>query len=472
MKLKYRSKEKETEFIKKLQDFFSEPENLLSLVPDCIDNSILCPFDSYKKKLSRISGSAIGKLSGSADQFLSAIGETYRVMESESAPIMGLISTPYGNVDYAKRGSTDPMVLAGVQNFSSTVWRMLSFSSLVQTKKVSVFSSEHYYIASCKGNPPPVEFILDSFRSEKTDDLSVNEEEIIFGTSGDYMYLVIGNQMRIKVYQDSKSNVIRILLRHMLVPDISRTISIQVPFLEEVSSEIPVQYLNQYLSGQIEARNFIRNVSEFRKKIALSKGLYLLEGRVFDSSSAFLGEMFDPDQSRILEKYLVQNGPVSLDSKSARKLLEILWPKFGKEILKEYFPDIDNNALKTQAGDPLKQIEMIRRKIDQSKASSLVTVEPWSPDSSMLIDMVRDYLSLGGSEMLRKFEKLVGQSSMFNSIYYAFTISLNERTNQQWRFSSEQMMLGEKLADGIRDIIETRDESINEKILRMKQLVR
>ena len=61
---------------------------------------------------------------------------------------------------------------------------------------------------------------------------------------------------------------------------------------------------------------------------------------------------------------------------------------------------------------------------------------------------------------------------MFNSIYYAFTISLNERTNQQWRFSSEQMMLGEKLAEGIRDIIATRDASINEKILRMKQLVR
>ena len=472
MKLKYRSKEKESEFIQKLQDFFSKPDNLLSLVPDCMDNSILCPFDSYKKKLSRISGPAIGKLSGSADQFLSAIGETYRVMESESAPIMGLISTPYGNVDYAKRGSTDPMVLAGVQNFSSTVWRMLSFSSLVQTKKVSVYSSEHYYIASCKGNPPPREFILDAFQSEKTDDLSVNEEEIIFGTSGDYMNLNIGSQILIKVYQDSKSNVIRILLRHMLVPDISRTISIQVPFLEDVSSEIPAQYLNQYLSGQLEARNFIRNVSEYRKKIALSKGLYLLEGMVFNSTSAFLGEMFDPEESKILEKYLEQNGPVSIDTKSARKLLEILWPKYGKDILSEYFPDIDQNSLKTQAGDPLKQIEMIRRKIDQSKASSLVAVEPWSSDSAMLIDMVRDYLSVGGSEMLRKWEKLVGQSSMFNSIYYAFTISLNERTNQQWRFSSEQMMLGEKLAEGIRDIIATRDASINEKILRMKQLVR
>ena len=193
---------------------------------------------------------------------------------------------------------------------------------------------------------------------------------------------------------------------------------------------------------------------------------------VFNSTSAFLGEMFDPEESKILEKYLEQNGPVSIDTKSARKLLEILWPKYGKDILSEYFPDIDQNSLKTQAGDPLKQIEMIRRKIDQSKASSLVAVEPWSSDSAMLIDMVRDYLSVGGSEMLRKWEKLVGQSSMFNSIYYAFTISLNERTNQQWRFSSEQMMLGEKLAEGIRDIIATRDASINEKILRMKQLVR
>ncbi|EQD36408.1 hypothetical protein B1B_16526, partial [mine drainage metagenome] len=87
MKLKTRSKEKEAAFIEKLQAFFSDQQNLLSLVPECMDQSMFCPFDSYRKKLARIQGSGIARLAGSADQFLSAIGETYKVMDSESAPI-------------------------------------------------------------------------------------------------------------------------------------------------------------------------------------------------------------------------------------------------------------------------------------------------------------------------------------------------------------------------------------------------
>ena len=185
MKLKTRSKEKEAQFIEKLQSFFSDQEKVLSLVPECMDSSMFCPFDSYRKKLSRTQGPALGRLSGSADQFLSAIGETYKVMESESAPIMGVIPTAYGNLDYAKRGNTDPMVLGGVQNFDDTTWKMLAFSSLVKTKKVFIFSSENYYIGSCKGNFPGDDFLADVFRSEKVEDLT-NEDGFTLGKSGEF----------------------------------------------------------------------------------------------------------------------------------------------------------------------------------------------------------------------------------------------------------------------------------------------
>lgn len=471
MKLKTRSKEKEAAFIEKLQAFFSDQQNLLSLIPECMDQSMFCPFDSYKKKLSRIQGSGIARLAGSADQFLSAIGETYKVMESESAPIMGVIATPYGNLDYAKRGNTDPMVLGGVQNFDGITWKMLAFSSLVMTKKVSVFSSEKYYIGSCKGNFPGDDFLTDVFRSEKVEDLST-DEGFSFGKTGDFFYLDIGNVSRIKVYQDCKTNLMRILLRHMLVPDVTKSFRLSVPFLESVDSSIQDQTTAGYLGGQIDAKSFLNSVKEARKRSALSRGMYLIGGDAYSDPEEFLRVLFDQEETSKLEKYLEQTGPVSLDSKNQRKLLEILWPKYGMQILKEFFPDVDESTIKMQAGDPLRQIEMLKKRIDQEEASSLITLEPWSTESSMLIDMLKDYLSLGKSETLKKWEKRVGFSGLFNSIYFALVIALQGSTNQKWRFTAEQMMFGEKIAPYIKEIIECKDSSINDRIAQIKLYVR
>ncbi len=471
MKLKTRSKEKEAAFIEKLQAFYSDQQNLLSLIPDCMDQSMFCPFDSYKKKLARIQGSGIARLAGSADQFLSAIGETYKVMESESAPIMGVIPTPYGNLDYAKRGNTDPLVLGGVQSFDNNTFKMLSFSSLVKTKKVSVFSSGNYYIGSCKGNFPGNDFLADVFRTEKVEDLS-SDDGFVLGKTGDFFYLDIGNVSRIKIYQDSKTNLMRILLRHMLLPDMTRMFKLSVPFLESVDNSIQEQTAAGYLGGQTDAKSFLHSVEEDRKRNALSRGMYLIGGDAFLNPKEFLSVLFNQEEAAKLEKYLELTGPLALDSKSQRKLLEILWPRFGMQILKEYFPDVDESTIKMQAGDPLRQIEMLKRRIDQEEASSLITVEPWSTESSMLIDMFKDYLSLGKSETLKKWEKRVGFSGLFNSVYYAFVIALQGGSNQKWRFTSEQMMFGEKIAPYIKSVLDCTDASINDKIAQLKLYVR
>ncbi len=470
MKLKTRSKEKEAQFIEKLKSFFSDQDKVLSLVPECMDSSMLCPFDSYRKKLTRTQGPALGKLSGSADQFLSAIGETYKVMESESAPIMGVIATAYGNLDYAKRGNTAPMLLRGVQNFDDTTWKMLAFSSLVKTKKVFVYSSGNYYIGSCKGNFPGDEFLADVFKTEKVEDLST-EDGFTLGKNGELFVLNIGNTSKINVFQDSKTNLMRILLRHILVPDVMKFFRISVPYLESIDAEVPLPILTSYLSGQTDAKSFLHTVQETRKKTALSRGIYLIGGYAYADPEEFLKALFDEEEAKKLSSYLKLTGPVALDSKSQRKLLEILWPKFGVQIMKDYFPDVDESKIKAQAGDPIRQIEMLKIKIDQEEASSLITVSPWSAESSMLIDMIKDYLSIGKGETLKKWEKRVGFSSLFNSIYYAFVIALQGGSNQKWRFTSEQMMFGEKIASEIKSILDCTDPSINEKILHMKLYV-
>ena len=111
MKLKVGSKEKERKFLEHLNKLFEDPHSIL---PECLDKGFLCPFESYRKKID--SSGSYEKYAKSADQFLSALGETQKIVESESAPILGFITTPYGNVEYAKRGNADPVVLAGLQH--------------------------------------------------------------------------------------------------------------------------------------------------------------------------------------------------------------------------------------------------------------------------------------------------------------------------------------------------------------------
>ncbi|EQD42473.1 hypothetical protein B1B_14044 [mine drainage metagenome] len=313
--------------------------------------------------------------------------------------------------------------------------------------------------------------MADVFRSEKVEDLS-SDDGFALGKTGDFFYLEIENVSRIKVYQDSKTNLMRILLRHMLVPDVTRTFRLSVPFLESVDSSILEQTAAGYLGGQTDTKSFLHSVEEARKRNALSSGMYLISGEAYSDSREFLRVLFDQEEAAKLDKYLELTGPVALDGKSQRKLLEILWPKFGMQILKEYFPDVDESTIKMQAGDPLRQIEMLKKRIDQEEASSLITVGPWSTESSMLIDMFKDYLSLGKSETLKKWEKRVGFSGLFNSIYYAFVIALQGGSNQKWRFTSEQMMFGEKIAPFIKSILDCTDASINEKIAQLKLYVR
>lgn len=468
MRLKSRSKEKESEFLDKLSDIFEDP---LKLVPQCIDSSMLCPFDSYVKKLSRMSGDAYGRLSGSADQFLSALGETYKVMKSESAPVLGVIQTPYGNLEYSKRGNTDPVVLGGVQNFDDPVWRMLGFASLVKTKKVFVFSSPNHYLGSCKGNFPGRDFLVDALGSEKAEDLTM-DEGISFGKSGEHFDIGIPGGESIRVYKDSRSNVMRILLRHILVPDVSRFFHLSAPFLEEVTGEIPQDLAAGYLAGRLDARAFIKALQEFRKKIAISKGLYLVGDTVYRSADEFCSAVFDAETCSVITKYLQEDGPVSIDSLSQRKVMENLWPSHGKEILEEMFPEVPAASLKAESGDPLRQIENIRRMLNKEKATNHISAEPWSQESSMLISMIKDTFSMGAREMLRKWEKRVGYSSLFNSIYYAFLLAEGENENLKWRFSHDQMLLGEKILPAIREVLDSDPENANEKILNLKAFVR
>lgn len=468
MKLKYRSKEKETQFLNHIEGIF---ENPLALVPDCLHEGMFCPFTQYKKKVEQmVATGRFDRYAGSADQFLSAISETYKVKESKSAPVMGVISTPYGQVEYAKRGSAEPAVLAGVQNFDNETWRMLAFSTLIKSKGVRIFSSKSQFIGSCKGDVPDIAFF-----SEILDEHSIahaTSDIIEIGKSDLYLDLTLFGQITIRIHDDTKQNIIPSLMKHILSQDPMKEFSITCPALEDITQEMPPDLVTAYLSGKKDNRSFIRNLMDFRKKIAIARGYSMIGDTVFSDYESFISEFEDPsfDPSVLLPLLNEREEGIMLDNASFRKLLEILWSKSREQIIELYFPDFELSNARLLSGDPVQVLNNISNSMSEKVREQSITVKAWSPDSEYLIELIRTHITKGKTDAIRNGEK-GAKNKVRKSVFYAYLMAVDGARNREWMFTNEEKELAQKLFPEMNGIINSMDVDYNSEIEKFRVYV-
>ena len=470
MKLKFRSKRREKEFLGHITSLFENPE---SLVPDCMDKGFLCPFESYRKKMQSLKGSQkFEKYLRSSDQFLSAISETHKVSDSDSAPVVGFITTPYGNVEYAKRGNTDETVLAGVQHFDDEIWRMLAFSSLSKSKGARVYSSRNFYIGSCKGHGPGIEFFRDVLEEHG---IKYREEggTIVIGNLGKTIVMSHFSGVNIRIFEDSEYSTAHTIVRHFLTKDLFSDFRVSCPFIEDRVTIIPPDDLNRYFSGQIDDKSFIRNIADARIREAIGKSLYIIADRCYSDPGEFLGEFpNDMVNTSLLVPYLKSMGHgLYVDYPSLRKLLEVLWPSHGNEILKATFPDLDENKLRSLKGNPLDQIERARKIYKIEDIDSAFTITPWSKASEYLISLVKDFFKSGKFVAIRNGEKNLQADPVNRAIFYAFVVTVGELGNREWLFNDQDRELGGKMLDSMKKILENDYSSVNSNIAGIRPFV-
>ncbi|MEM0155317.1 MAG: hypothetical protein QW597_01775 [Thermoplasmataceae archaeon] len=470
MKLKFRSKRKEKEFLGHIGSLF---EDLGSIVPDCLDKGFLCPFESYRKKLGSISGTdRIEKYLRSSDQFLSAISETHKISDSDSAPVVGFITTPYGNVEYAKRGNADETVLAGVQHFDDEIWRMLAFSSLSKTKGARVYSSKNFYLGSCKGHGPGIEFFKDVL-TEHNIKFREDGDKLLIGNIGKTMVISHFSGIYIEIFEDSEYSTAFAILRHFLTKDISRDFSISCSFIEDRVNLIPQEEIARYFSGQIDDKTAIRSIVDARIRQAVSKSLYIIADRCYSDPDEFLGEFpNDIVNTSILAPFLESLGHgIYMDNPSLRKLLEVLWPQHGNEILRQIFPDLDENKLKSLKGNPLDQIERARKIYKIEDIESAFTINAWSKSSEFLISLVKDFFKSGKFVAIRNGEKNIQSDHVNKAIFFAFLVSQGELSNREWLFNDQDRELGNKMLEPMRKILGNDYSSISANIAAIRPFV-
>jgi hypothetical protein len=453
MKLKTQSKESQKEFVRNIKTLYEDP---LRIIPECVEKGFMCHFEGYRKKLEKIAESGdFDKYDKSSDQFLRGIAETHRILENESVPLLGFISTPYGKVEYARRGEADDSVLAGIQNFDDDIWRMLAFSSLIKTRNVKLFSSQNYYLATCKGNPPPREFYEDVLKEEAIV-YNIADDAINVGTSGDHLEIRHLEGIPINIFEDSQYNTVYKIVKHVLAKDVIHDFSIKYVYLQEYAPRIPDEILYRYFDGKIDDKTFLRHLKNYRMEEATRHGIFLVGGKPYKDEDELL-DLF-PDLKGLSS---VRNGLKSLskgvimEDPSERKILELLWNSHSAEILQEMFPGSNPGDFKSLKGNPMEQIQIMRNRLKSLEVDERVVIKPWSDNSRYLIDIVMAFHKRG-ADYAKKFGENEAITPIKKSIFCALLIATEGSIgNREWMFTKDERSTGFQIAPLLSDLLKT-----------------
>ncbi|MCL4333024.1 MAG: hypothetical protein M1148_03700 [Candidatus Thermoplasmatota archaeon] len=452
MKLKSRSKGTEKEFVKSLEELLKDPT---VLVPECLEKAFMCHFEKYTAKLEKaLATNSLDRFGIGGDQFLKGVSETARIVDSGNAPLLGVITTPYGNIDYAKRGDTDPAVLAGIQNYKNPLYRGLAFSALVRARGVTIYSSSNYYRSTCRGSSPGLEFFVDSLRDEHIES-TLSENEIVVGQMGRNFSLIHNSGIRIIVHEDSGNNTHYRLMKHILCKTPEKEFTIECDLLSEFSLNIPQVALQRYITNQIDDKEFLDKIEESRESEALGKGICFIGSVPYKSRRDFISaigpEWISSDDLDIFIE--VYGKGIRLESPSLRKLLEILWPDFSKQILERIFPGITDDEIRNMKGNPLEKISNYKKELDRRKLKEVFTGKEWSEDSRFLFDCITTLLVEGYDSYARFAERRAGPSLARKSILYAIGKILGRSGEKSWKYSKEEVDMGDGMVQCLADVV-------------------
>jgi hypothetical protein len=451
---KANSKESEKAFISNIKNFFENPEIIL---PKCTDSCFMCPIKGYGKKIQKMKESGnYGKYHNSADQFLSGISETYRILESEKAPLLGLIKTNYGSVTYCKRGNTDELVISGVQNYNNDIYRLLAFTNTVKSKKLRIYSTKNYFTATCR-EKIDIDFISDLLNEENIPFAS-KDGIIVLGTAGNKINVSIYNAV-IEVYEDFAYNIIFVLLKHMLLPDMP--FKITSDFMDFIPDNQEI--INEFIQKRLSTKQLIAHIKKDKVNYALKNNFYIIDFQQYNIDE-FLGKLeFDEKLKPFIKEKIAGKGFV-LDSPSQRKVLEYLFPEYKNEIVKLMY-DLTDSEIKTLKGNPLEIMENAKL-LSSKKSMKSEIMDPWSENSRYLIDLITYYFNYGKSDSIQ-FGRKNMDNDIQKSIYYAFLKAIGN--DEEWMFTENQILLGKRIYVYINEMVN--NKNVNEQLKKIKGII-
>ena len=463
MKPKRESKESNRTRILEIEKILGNP---VSLVPDCLDKSMFCPLDGYRKKLS--GGKDIEKFSKSKDEFLRGIAETRRAISDSELSFSAIIKTPHGTATFFKKGDTDQYVLAGIQNSSNDVFRMLAFSKDVLSGKLVLYSAGQYYMGTCRNTPPGREFIGEALRREHTE-FTLDEDGVHRTGSGEIeISLFLFGMEAVRIGSSSHFNTPSRIMKHMLFQSHENIFTFRCESLGNSASRQEREIFGSYLSGGLTDSQFIDTIYRKRLSSAIDAGSFIIGSRQFQNLEQFAGEIDMPQEERVaLLRVMNDRKGIYLQDGSRRKLLESIWHDRGRDFLHVLFPDMGDAEILSLKGNPVEIIDRIRETREISGIEKSFGFVPWSEASS--------FAAKSAVNMRMGKEVITDISTRDNdtlSVEYAFDLLSGNHANKAWKIPDDAKVKGTKILPYIEKMVKADSTEAREAFNELKKFIR
>ncbi len=463
MKAKRESKESNRTRILEIEKIL---ENPVSLVPDCIDKSMFCPLDGYRKKLS--GGKDIEKFSKSKDEFLRGLAETRKAISDSELSFSAIIKTPHGTATFFKKGDTDQYVLAGIQNSSNDVFRMLAFSKDVLTGKLVLYSAGQYYVGTCRNSPPGREFIGEALRREHTE-FTVDEDGVHRTGNGEIgTSLYISGMEAVRIGTSSHFNTPSRIMKHMLFQSHENIFTFRCESMEKSASRQEREIFSSYLSGGLTDSQFIDSIYRKRLASAIEDGSFIIGNRQFQNLEEFTEQIEMPqDEKGAFLQVMNDRKGIYLQEGSRRKLLDAIWHDRGRDFLHALFPDIADSEIPSMKGNPVEIIDRIRESREISGIEKSFGFVPWSEASS--------FAAKSAVNMRMGKEVITDLSTRDNdilSVEYAFDLLSGSHANKAWKIPDDAKVKASKILPYIQKMVKADITEAREAFNELKKFIR
>ncbi len=469
MSFKRESRERNEARFRNIQETLKHPS---TLIPDCLDRVMFCPFTAYEKKLE--GNVDLLKFAKSHDEFLRGLAETQRAINDDETSFSGLLKTPHGTATYFKKGDTDQYVLAGIQNERHDVFRMLSFSRIVLSGKAVIYSAGSYYRSTCRNTPPEPKFIENVLKEEN---LSFTKDEAtglpVVGGGDDNMEIYFFGEPLLLISSASKANTPLKMLKYILCKDPVHIITFKIPKLSRFSEKSEGAMFANYLAGGSSDSDFFQQVVSKRRNSAKASGLFLIGSEPFPGIDAFLSKIKISDNERKVISELWPKGEgVYIDDSSPRKLFEALWPDIGEQIVENLYPGALEKHRDLMKGNPIEILERLERTKKLEETKDMMKLKPWSTPSTQLADLIVTGITEDADSLTDYISKMPMKESDSQAVAYCIQEIYKLNRSQSWKISNDAMVKGKMIMDYVSRIISAPDNNPDSIFQEISKIIR
>ncbi|MHB1440664.1 MAG: hypothetical protein ACYCSO_07875 [Cuniculiplasma sp.] len=469
MSYKRESRERNELRIKNIEETLKHPE---TLVPDCLDRVLFCPFVAYEKKLKE--NVDLLKFSKSHDEFLRGLAETKRAIDDDEISFSGLLKTPHGTATYFKKGDTDQYVLAGIQNEKHDVFRMLSFSRIVLSGKSVIYSCGSYYRSTCRNTPPESIFIENVLKEENISFTSHTQTGLpLIGSGDDFIELYIFGEPKLLVGPQSKINTPTKILKYVLCKDPLQIFSFNIDKLSRFSDKGESALFASYIGGGITDLDFFQQVVSRRKSLAKDSGLFLIGAEPFPDINSFLGKIdLSESEKKAISNLWPSGEGIYIDDASPRKLYETLWPEIGEQIVDHLYPGALEKHRDIMKGNPMEILERLDRTLKLEETKEKMQLRSWSVPSGQLADLIVLGITEGSDSLSDYISKMSMKESDSQAVAFCIQELFKLNKSQSWKISSDAAIKGRMISPYVEKIIQNPGQDPDKLFQEISKIIR